>query len=131
MKPRIVLPLLALVSVVVLAAAVVFRPLPTTITRENAARIQLGMSYVEVADILGETRDEVTGFEIPGAAALIVPSGVNLMGWRGETTHVRIRFQSGKVAEVEVFDTQFPSTLAHLTWRVRRSLGLPIGEDAE
>lgn len=126
MKSRIILPLVGLVSALVLAAAVVFRPLPTTITRENAARIKAGMTYPQVADILGESRDEVEGTDIPGLAGLISASGVTLAGWRGENTHVRIRFEKARVAEVTVKDTEFPSTREYLQWRVHKSLGLSI-----
>lgn len=125
MKSRIILPLVGIVSALILAAVIVFRPLPTTITRENATKIKTGMTYAQVVDILGESRDEVTGTEIPRLGDLISPWGVTLAGWRGETAHVRIRFEKARVAKVTVTDTEFP-TGEYLQWRVRKSLGLSI-----
>lgn len=123
MKPRVVLPLLAVVSVVVLAAAVVFRPFPTTITRENAASIKSGIAYAEVLGILGPRRNEILQTEIPELD--LTHSGDSTVGWKSESIDVRVYFVSGRVWAVIVRDTEFPSTQDYLLWRVRRSVGLP------
>lgn len=131
MKSRIVLPLVGIVSALVLIAAVVFRPLPTTITRENAAKIQVGMNYTQVVDILGEMRDEIRGSKLPDIGGMVSIAGVAEMSWRSETTGISVVFQKGRVTQVEVDDTKFPSTAAYLDWRVRRSLGLPMAEPVD
>lgn len=128
MKSRVFLPLLGIVSAILLFAAVVFRPLPTTITRENAARIQVGMNYTQVVDILGDMRDEIKGTQLPGLGGMVSLAGFATMSWHSESAGITVNFQNGRVTEVEVEDTKFPSTRAYLEWRVRKSLGLPMPE---
>lgn len=128
MKSRVLLPIVGIVSALVLFGAYVFRPMPTAISAENAAKIQIGMPYDDVEAILGFPRDEVHDEEIEMAGELIKLSGFANAGWRSESTHLRLRFRKGRVDDVNVEKTVFPSVWTHLHWRLRKSFGLPVDE---
>lgn len=147
MKRKIVLPAVAVLSVLALVAAFLFRPLPTTITSANAARISPGMPLAAVVAILGDPRDEVSlnqpsppppMYTIPAADFMTLTSttGWQAAGlkpvtrttwrrrWVGEHCTVHVDFVDDQVTAVEVPPTgPFDSASAYLLWRGRRALG--------
>src|SRR5262249_53786820 len=125
---RRVFPFVALLSLLALAAVFVFRPLPTTITRENANRIQAGMEVDPVVAILGPPRNE-TSVEPDGFH--LIPHLSRRRRWVGERLAIYVDtfydFSDGEgttVRAVSTANTEFPSTWDFVCWRAKRSLGL-------
>lgn len=130
MKSKLVLPLVGIASVAVILAVFLFRPIPTTLTHENFARLKNGMTYDDVVKILGTERLEVEDVEllnVVSTKSVILPSitkGLRTNVWIGEHVTIVIDFDEDQVINLDLEETKFRSKSGYLWWRARRSIGM-------
>ena len=111
---------LGLVCLGVILAVFASRP-QSAITRENAARIKMGMTLAEVESILGgPTRDETSGRVVPDDDDLWAHGRINILlsisqsGWRSDYVYISV-------------DTDFEGHVTDIyTYPLRRHRDSPI-----
>lgn len=142
MNTKIILPLVGFVSLLAIAAVFVFRPLPTTITRENAGKLRKGMTLAEVEGVLGPPRYEAawTIESYPRSVAtgplFTREPPIEIRRWVSESVVITVRSNPAvvdpmaKVILVEIDDHKFASTWDFVQWRVCRVLGLAPDQPA-
>ena len=115
MRNRITLPLIGIASALVVAAAFIFRPLPTSITRENGERIKLGMKLVDVLEILGPPRDEVYLSKLPGRPPTFpqVPHIDSAIEWRSSLGRDSVDFEVTEASQAGIMLRDHPLLKKH------------------
>jgi hypothetical protein len=118
----------------VTTGAFVLRPQPSRVTRENAGRIQKGMTRTEIEAILGPPGDYSTGPTNSVRQHLMYTNvmandrrvertfGNDPSEWRGDALSVFVEFEGSKAYYVEASSNELveQNRVDNLIWRAKR-----------
>jgi len=102
-RPRFLLALVALVGLMTALVAWLLLPTRSRVNPENFARIQMGMTEAEVAELLGGSPDQWEDVaRLPEEDRVVVAGWDEPRPWIGDECVLVVRFFDGQVTDKEL-----------------------------